>query len=138
MKPADEDDPAASAEITSASQIPLDFKLKVAKDVYNSLTPAQKDQVNNRREEDRKKLYRSIPEIEDGGERNKKLLLHKKYDIFTASYNPGLTTYFARNQPSVPKSLFRVLKNLEDQAGCVAQLFVAHVDPKTGATSCQK
>jgi hypothetical protein len=44
----------------------------------------------------------------------------------------------SRNQPSVPKSLLRVLKNLEDQSGCVAQLFIAYVDPQTGTTSCQK
>lgn len=43
-----------------------------------------------------------------------------------------------RNQPFIVKALNRVLMNLEDQTGCVAQLFVASVDPAGGAPSIQK
>ena len=75
---ADESDPAVDAEVASTSHIPLDFKLRVAKDVYNSLTPEQKKQVDDRREEDRKKLYRPIADIGDEGERVDKLLVHQK------------------------------------------------------------
>jgi hypothetical protein len=32
----------------------------------------------------------------------------------------------------------RILKNLEDQAGCLACLLVASVDPDTGAMGIQK
>ena len=34
--------------------------------------------------------------------------------------------------------MLRVLKNLEDQAGCVAHLLVAYVDPTTGTSSVQR
>lgn len=44
----------------------------------------------------------------------------------------------SRNQPFVVKSLNRVLANLEDQAGCVAQLLIASVDPAGGNPSIQK
>ena len=70
---ADEGDPDVDA-----SHIPLDFKLKVAKDVFNSLTPEQKKEVDDRREENRKKLYRPIADIEDERERVDKLLVHQK------------------------------------------------------------
>jgi hypothetical protein len=43
-----------------------------------------------------------------------------------------------RNQPHVAKSLLRVLGNLEDQSGCIAQLFIASVDPKGGNLKVQK
>jgi len=38
----------------------------------------------------------------------------------------------------VARSLLRVLSNLEDQAGCVAQVIVASVDPEGGPPSIQK
>lgn len=38
----------------------------------------------------------------------------------------------------VKKSLTRALANLEDQAGCVAQVFVAFVNPAGGAPLVQK
>ena len=44
----------------------------------------------------------------------------------------------SRNQPFVAKSLNRVLANLEDQAGCVAQLLIASVDPAGRPPSIQK
>jgi hypothetical protein len=77
---ADDDDPPADSIETprSGSHIPISFKLKIAKEVYNSLTSEEKKLVNARREVDSKKLYMTIPEIEDAGERNAKLLLHHK------------------------------------------------------------
>ena len=76
----DDDDPTADSIETpgSGSHIPIDFKLKVAKEAYNELTPEQRKQVNTRREEERKKLYRPIPEITDIKERDRKLLLHQQ------------------------------------------------------------
>ena len=44
----------------------------------------------------------------------------------------------SRNQPSIGKSLLRVLTNLEEQAGCVVQVLVASVDPAEGKLSIQK
>ena len=65
-----------SAEV-STSHIPIDFKLKIAKEVYDSLSPDEKKLVDDRREEDRKKLYRPIQEIEDIEERDTKLASHE-------------------------------------------------------------
>ena len=73
---ADEDDPTIGSAVTPTSHIPLAFRLKVAKEVLNSLTPEEKKRVNDRREEDWKKLYKPIPDIKDEGEREKKLLSH--------------------------------------------------------------
>ena len=75
---ADEDDPAAdSLESPGAgSHIPINFRLKIAREAYNSLSAEEKRQVDDRREAERLKLYRKIPEIEDIEERDKKLALH--------------------------------------------------------------
>ena len=77
---ADEDDPTADLIETpdSGPHIPIDFKLKIAKEVYNSLSVEERKKVDNRHEEDRKRMYRSIPDIASAKERNKKLLKHKK------------------------------------------------------------
>ena len=74
----DEDDPTIHSANGPGSHIPIAFKLKVAKEVYNKLSKEQKKAINDRREEERKKLYKSIPEIKDIEERNKKLRAHKK------------------------------------------------------------
>ena len=77
---ADDDDPSPDSVDTpeSASHVPIDFKLKVAKEVYDSLSPEDKKQIDDRREKDRKEQYRSILEITDIGEREKKLALHQQ------------------------------------------------------------
>ena len=75
---ADEDDPPADPTNSPGSHIPIDFKLKVAKEIYNSLSSAEKKLVNQRREEERKKLYRSVSEITNTEERDKKLLMHQR------------------------------------------------------------
>ena len=73
---ADEDDPPAALVRAPGSHIPIDFKLKIAREVYGTLSPEEKKRVDDRREEGRMKLYRTIPEIEDPIEREKKLELH--------------------------------------------------------------
>ena len=67
----DEDDPTTSL-------IPIDFKLKIAKEVYESLDPEEKKAVDARRERDRKQLYMLVQDIQDVEERDKKLAMHQK------------------------------------------------------------
>lgn len=77
---ADEEDPSPELVQTpeSASHIPIDFKLKIAKDVYESLSPKEKKEIDDRREAERKQQYRSIADIKDIRERDKKLTLHQQ------------------------------------------------------------
>ena len=78
---ADEDDPPATSVIRapgSGSHIPINFKLKIAKEVYNTLSSEEKQQIDDRREEDKLKQYRSILDIPDDKERETKLALHHK------------------------------------------------------------
>ena len=137
---ADEDDPSPEETSGTGFHIPIDFKLKVAKEVYNSLSDKEKKKIDDRREKDRKQQYRSISQIADVEERNKKLASHQQYGILSAlSMGSHLTIELhSRNQPSISKSLTRVFKNLEDQAGCVAHLFLGYIDPGTGLASIQK
>ena len=76
----DDGKPAAKSVVTAglSSHIPIDFKLKVAKDVYNLLSPEERQKVDDRRDAERLKLYRTIPEITDTEERRKKLVEHQK------------------------------------------------------------
>jgi hypothetical protein len=77
---ADEDDP--TIDLTDppspGSHIPIDFKLKVAREIYNALTPEQKKEIDERREEERNKAYRLVQDIVDVKERDEKLALHLK------------------------------------------------------------
>lgn len=77
---ADDDDPTADSIETpgSGSHIPIDFKLKIAKEVYNELSEEEKKQVDDRREDEWKKMYRLIPEITDAEEREEKLRVHQQ------------------------------------------------------------
>ncbi|KAF9779415.1 hypothetical protein BJ322DRAFT_1113226 [Thelephora terrestris] len=118
---ADDEDPPSDAEGSSAvDRIPLAFKLKIAKELFVDLSSTEKKAIDVRREEDRQKLYCKITEIPDDGERKAKLKIHEK------------------NQPLVAKSLLRVLTNLEDQTGCIAQVFVASLSPQDGKLQVQK
>jgi len=75
----DDDSAADSIESSgSCSHIPINFKLKIAREAYNSLSKEEKQKINNRREEEWKKMYRTIPEITSVEEREKKLLAHQK------------------------------------------------------------
>lgn len=58
------------------SGVPIYFKLKVAKEAYDSLTPDEKKNVDDRREANRNKLYQSIQDIRDIEERDAKLTTH--------------------------------------------------------------
>ena len=73
----DEDNPVPGSVEPGAS-IPINFKLKIAREVYNLLSTKEKKLVDDRRQEDWSKLYRSIVDISDVEERVKKLTLHKK------------------------------------------------------------
>ena len=135
----DEDPPEDADGLSTEACIPLAFKLKIVKEVYEGLTADQKKAIDVRRDEDRKKLYRSPHEIEDNGERIAKLEAHQRYrplNRFAADLSDLFRQF--RNRPLVPKSLLRILKNLEDQTGCISQLIIASVDPKTGGSSIQK
>lgn len=77
---ADDDDPLSETEVSSEEAcIPLAFKLKIVKEMYEQLSQRQKNEIDERREEDRKKLYRKITDIPDDGERKAKLRIHNKY-----------------------------------------------------------
>lgn len=79
----DEDDPPEDAEDSSVEAcIPLSFKLKIAKELYDALPAEQKKDIDTRREDDRKKLYRNPPNIEDDKERIAKLQDHQRYHTF--------------------------------------------------------
>ena len=75
----DEDPPEDANGPPGASHIPLPFKLKIAREMYDQLPADEKQAINARREEDRQKLYRMVPEIEEEKDRIAKLELHKKY-----------------------------------------------------------
>ncbi|KAF9778391.1 hypothetical protein BJ322DRAFT_1025103 [Thelephora terrestris] len=104
---------------TSAAQIPIDFKLKISKELYDALPPDERKQVEERRDAEWAKLYRPVRDIVDPQERDEKLTWHE------------------HNQPTVAKTLSRALKNLEDQAGCIAHLLVGYVNPRDGTATFQ-
>jgi len=77
----DDDDDPLPDEVESPSagaQIPLSFKLKIAREVYEGLTAAEKTEIDRRRTEDHAKLYRPIPQIKDDQARIEKLRIHKR------------------------------------------------------------
>ena len=74
----DEDPPEDSDETPGGSHIPLDFKLKIAREMYDQLPTEEKAAIDRRREEDRKKMYRTIIQIGDKGEREAKLQVHQR------------------------------------------------------------
>lgn len=77
--PTEDDDPATdSIDPSGCSHIPINFKLKIAREVYNSLSKEERKKIDHRREEEWKKMHRSIPEITGVEERDKKLLEHQK------------------------------------------------------------
>lgn len=83
-KSPDTDDPPAqsvrlkTSGAAAGSQIPIDFKVKIAKEIFSTLSPKEKKVVEERRQEQWKRLYNTIPEIEDSRERQEKLNLHDK------------------------------------------------------------
>lgn len=77
----DDDDPPEDATGLSAI-IPLAFKLKIAKREYEKLSDDEKLAIDHRREEDKKKPHRKIPQIDDEDERIEKLLIHQRCETF--------------------------------------------------------
>jgi hypothetical protein len=77
---ADDDDPVPEPGASpDEAYIPLSFKLKIAKEMFDQLSQQQKKEIDDRREEDRDKLYRKIPDIPDEEERKEKLRTHLRY-----------------------------------------------------------
>jgi len=74
-----------TANTSTSNSIPINFKIKIAKEVYDALPPDEQRKVIERVEEDRKKMYRPIRAIEDAAEKDKKLLAHEKSDISISS-----------------------------------------------------
>lgn len=79
---ADDEDPPVGEDCSPESCIPLTFKLKIAKELYDGLTTEEKKEIDVRRGEDRAKLYRRIPEIDVEEERHEKLRIHAKCAAF--------------------------------------------------------
>ena len=75
----DDDDPPVGEDCSPEACIPLKFKLQIAKELYDGLTGEEKKAIDVRREADRAKLYRRIPDIDVEGERHEKLRIHAKY-----------------------------------------------------------
>ena len=70
-----------SAEASTSNSIPIDFKIKIAKEIYEALPADEKKKVLNRIEEDRKKMYQPVHAISDLAEKVKKLSVHEKSGI---------------------------------------------------------
>ena len=104
----DEDDPPEDDQsaVSAEASIPLAFKLKIAKEVYDNLSEAEKDNIDVRREEDQQKLYRTLPEIEEEGERITKLETHKRCCSFDWCVSNGPSN-ISRNLGTNPLSLNR-------------------------------
>ena len=89
---ADEDDPPEDAEgAPEEACIPLSFKLKIAKELYESLSSDEKQDIDRRREDDRRKMYRRIPDISEADERHKRLQVHSRYLTFPVTLRIYLT-----------------------------------------------
>lgn len=76
----DDEDPPEDAEGSPEEAcIPLSFKLKIARELYDQLTKEQKKMINDQREEDKKKMGRRVTDIDDDEERHLKLRVHQRY-----------------------------------------------------------
>ena len=88
----DEDNPPEDAEGTPEEVcIPLAFKLKITRELYESLSSHEKKEIDRCREEDRKNLYQSIPEINNINEQHKRLQTHQRYLTFPVTLRIYLT-----------------------------------------------
>ena len=76
--PNPEDDDGEDAD-GSPTAIPLAFKLKVAKEIYDQLSDDEKKAINLRREEDQRKLYLPVYGLANAEDRIAKLRTHKRY-----------------------------------------------------------
>lgn len=79
----DDEDPSDNDDVPPEEAcIPLTFKLKIAKELYDQLTPDEKKDIDTRREEDKKKLHCRVAEIKNDRERHRKLRIHKRCPSF--------------------------------------------------------
>ena len=86
----DDEDPPEGEDTSSAeSCIPLAFKIKIARELYEGLTDGEKDEIDRRREEDRKKMYLKVTELEEE-DRIARLRVHKKYHPLTRYYSESI------------------------------------------------
>ena len=69
---------AESAEAPASNTIPINFKIKIAKETYEALPADEKQKVLDRIEEDHKKTYQPVHAISDLAEKDDKLLAHEK------------------------------------------------------------
>ena len=67
-----------SAEAPTSKSIPINFKIKIAKETYEVLPTKEKKKVLDRIEEDHNKTYQPIRAISDLAEKDKKLSAHEK------------------------------------------------------------
>ena len=76
----DDDDPPDDDADTqqTGGWIPLSFKLKIARELYEELPKEVKRDIDLRREGDKEKWHRKIPDIEDDKERAEKLQYHQR------------------------------------------------------------
>ena len=77
----DDEDPPEDVD-DAEEYIPLAFKLKIAKEVYDGLSSDEKKDIDRRHEEDRKKMYRRVFDIDDNEEQIDKLRTHQRYPKF--------------------------------------------------------
>jgi len=73
----DDEDPPEDAD-TVEERIPLSFKLKIAKEVYESLPMNEKKKIDKQREQDRERMYCRVCNIDDDDYRIRKLEIHKR------------------------------------------------------------
>ena len=79
----DDEDPPSGGSDGTEGHIPLAFKLKVAREEYEKLSDEEKNEIDRRREDDKKKHGLKIPEIDNEDERIQKLRLHLKCAAFS-------------------------------------------------------
>ena len=71
-----------SAEASTSNSIPINFKIKIAKEIYEALPTDEKKKVLDRIREDHKKMYQPVRAISDLTEKNERLSAHEKSGIF--------------------------------------------------------
>ena len=76
-----EKQPPPNAEASTSNSIPIDFKIKIAKEIYGALPADEKQKVLDRIEADHKKVHQPIRAISDITEKDKKLSAHETSDI---------------------------------------------------------
>ncbi|KAF9777754.1 hypothetical protein BJ322DRAFT_1114803 [Thelephora terrestris] len=76
---------SGSAVAAANSSIPIDFKLKIAKEVYDALPADEKKKIDDCRDKEWKKLYRPIRDIENVEDRDEKLAMHEQPAVLLIS-----------------------------------------------------